>query len=630
MRSWFVWLAFGLSLAVVLAVLGWVSRAALVAEQAERATRQQAALEERVRLALAHLDSLVTPIVAQEIARPYFWYQPFYPAGRPYDEMFAPGQGPCVPSPLLVQLPPYVRLHFQIDGEGRLTSPQVPAADDPGLAQHAFRLGNDYQEAQTRLAALTVAIQSAHLQQALPPPEAADLSVMLAATETVPNLHLPELASPGDSSLSPAGDGEASPQGSSGEESIGQPQTFALQQSADLDTQRRQRAYANNLAVQELSNLAARQQLTVYGATPGEGRVREGLFQPLWHAGEMFLLRRVQVQGQEYVQGCWIDWPAIRDVLLKEIADLVPAARLQPVGDRADGASPRMLAALPVELVPPAADFAVEGTSRLGGWLAAAWLCVLLAAVAVAALLHGVLTLSARRGMFVSAVTHELRTPLTTLRLYAEMLAEGMVHDEAQRRTYLDTLRGEADRLGHLVENVLAYARLERGRSDAALAQELSAAALLQQSLPRLRQRAQQAEMVLDEQSDPELEGLVVRLNASAVEQILFNLVDNACKYGQSQQQRVELRAQRRGNDLLIRVQDFGAGLDARSRRRLFRPFAKPASEAARTAPGVGLGLALCRRLARQLGGDLWAEDVATPGACFVLRLPGRAADADV
>ena len=73
-------------------------------------------------------------------------------------------------------------------------------------------------------------------------------------------------------------------------------------------------------------------------------------------------------------------------------------------------------------------------------------------------------SLSERRGAFVSAVTHELRTPLTTLRMYTEMLADGMVPDEPRRRSYLQTLRAEADRLGHLVENVLAYSRLERNR----------------------------------------------------------------------------------------------------------------------------------------------------------------------
>ena len=90
--------------------------------------------------------------------------------------------------------------------------------------------------------------------------------------------------------------------------------------------------------------------------------------------------------------------------------------------------------------------------------LGIAWACVLLAATAVAGLLAGVMRLSARRASFVSAVTHELRTPLTTFQMYAEMLADGMVPEESKQKEYLATLRAEAGRLIHLVENVLAYA----------------------------------------------------------------------------------------------------------------------------------------------------------------------------
>src|ERR1043165_39773 len=95
--------------------------------------------------------------------------------------------------------------------------------------------------------------------------------------------------------------------------------------------------------------------------------------------------------------------------------------------------------------------------------LMAAWACIELTIVATAVTLRGIVSLSERRGAFVSAVTHELRTPLTTFKMYSEMLASDMVRDAQKRRQYLETLCSEANRLSHLVENVLAYARLERG-----------------------------------------------------------------------------------------------------------------------------------------------------------------------
>src|SRR5204863_5142335 len=125
----------------------------------------------------------------------------------------------------------------------------------------------------------------------------------------------------------------------------------------------------------------------------------------------------------------------------------------------------RVLASLPVRLLLSGpSEIVVPDWTPVRTSLAIAWGGVGFAALAAGVLLRGVLILSERRAAFVSAVTHELRTPLTTFRMYSEMLSEGMVPDESQRRHYLSTLKAEADRLFHLIENVLSYARLERGR----------------------------------------------------------------------------------------------------------------------------------------------------------------------
>ena len=93
-------------------------------------------------------------------------------------------------------------------------------------------------------------------------------------------------------------------------------------------------------------------------------------------------------------------------------------------------------------------------------------------------------------------MTHELRTPLTTFRLYTEMLDEGMVAEPAiPSEAYLKTLRGEADRLGHLVENVLAFARLERGRAVGGREIVRRPEDLVDRLVPRLALRARQAGM---------------------------------------------------------------------------------------------------------------------------------------
>src|SRR5204863_256712 len=105
------------------------------------------------------------------------------------------------------------------------------------------------------------------------------------------------------------------------------------------------------------------------------------------------------------------------------------------------------LIGLPFELVPgpvPQYDAGSGSTARISLYLALA--SALVAALAVGVVLRVLLSASNRRAAFVSAVTHELRTPLTTLRMYAEMLADGKVKPEREKQ-YFDTLRREADRL---------------------------------------------------------------------------------------------------------------------------------------------------------------------------------------
>jgi signal transduction histidine kinase len=120
---------------------------------------------------------------------------------------------------------------------------------------------------------------------------------------------------------------------------------------------------------------------------------------------------------------------------------------------------------------------------------------------------------------------------------------------------------------------------------------------------------------------DP-LRRVTVMTDVAAAEQILFNLVDNACKYAaDAEDRRIHLQASSSGQFVGLSVRDHGPGVLPVDRRRLFRPFSKSARDAAGSAPGVGLGLALSRRLARSLRGDLYLDRDVAGGACFVLTM---------
>ena len=346
-------------------------------------------------------------------------------------------------------------------------------------------------------------------------------------------------------------------------------------------------------------------------------------FRALWIKDALLLTRRVRKDGASYIQGAWVDWPQLRGDLLAAVSDLFPAASLEPAPAGTAGGTD-LLASLPIRfhpgrLVIPAPPF----WSPLRLSLATAWACVLLASGAVALVLRGMMTLSEHRAAFVSAVTHELRTPLATFKLYSEMLADGLVKEETKRQHYLETLSTEADRLGHLVENVLSYSRLERGKGSNGR-QMVTAIELIQRVAPRLAQRTAQAGAGFFLHHEALPDGFVLNTDPSAVEQILFNLVDNACKYASraGESARLELVLTPAPAALQLAVRDHGPGISRAEARRLFRPFHKSAREAAHTAPGVGLGLALCRRLARDLGGTLEIDHTWPHGASLVLTLP--------
>ncbi len=175
----------------------------------------------------------------------------------------------------------------------------------------------------------------------------------------------------------------------------------------------------------------------------------------------------------------------------------------------------------------------------------------------------------------------------------------------------------------HLVENVLSYARLERGRG-LRQREQVVAAAMIERMQSRLAERAEQGGMQLVVTFGENAADATVTTDLGVVEQILFNLVDNAVKYAAAaEDRRIHLEINRYANDLLLAVADHGLGFatPAAGGRR-FVPFSKSAEEASVSAPGVGLGLALCRRLAQQLGGKLTVVDSVNHGATVRLVLP--------
>ncbi len=228
--------------------------------------------------------------------------------------------------------------------------------------------------------------------------------------------------------------------------------------------------------------------------------------------------------------------------------------------------------------------------------------------------------LSNLKSDFVANVSHELKTPLSLVRMFGELLQSGRVESEAKRSQYLQIIVSESERLAALIENVLDFAKVERGRA---------AYEFTEGCVPDVVARAVEACRVRAERENVKLEletvGEVPRvaLDERAVEIAVINLVDNALKYAAGGK-RIRVLVQRREGDIEIRVIDEGPGIPQDEKRRIFERFVRGRGSRNQRIRGSGIGLALVRHIAEAHGGRAWVEDGPERGAQFIVTLSRR------
>jgi len=218
------------------------------------------------------------------------------------------------------------------------------------------------------------------------------------------------------------------------------------------------------------------------------------------------------------------------------------------------------------------------------------------------------------RSALLASVSHDLRTPLAVLSGASSTLAESGERMSAEERRALATsLFRQSRELSEHVAKVLQMARLETGtiqpERDWATIGEIAGTVL-----DRLAERLSKHRLIVDLPDDLPL----VRVDATLIEQALINLLENAAMHTPAGTV-VRLRAQRRGREMLVSVEDFGGGLPDGDIERVFAKFHRHSLEG---IGGIGLGLSICRAIVRLHGGSVWAERVPGGGAAFRFTLP--------
>ena len=223
-----------------------------------------------------------------------------------------------------------------------------------------------------------------------------------------------------------------------------------------------------------------------------------------------------------------------------------------------------------------------------------------------------------RRNNFVSAVSHELKTPLTAIRMHAEMLEEDLVDGDAKRHEYYRTITRESERLTRLIDNVLSLAQLERGTRRLSLSVGDVRPAVME-ALDMLRPHVEAQGFELDFEAANTLPS--VRYEPDALKQVLFNLVENALKYGRDgSERRITVRLQPHGKGVALSVRDRGPGVRREHMKSIFEPFFRGEHELTRKNQGTGIGLSLVQGLANAMGASVQGEN-AEPGFCVRVEL---------
>jgi PAS domain S-box-containing protein len=220
---------------------------------------------------------------------------------------------------------------------------------------------------------------------------------------------------------------------------------------------------------------------------------------------------------------------------------------------------------------------------------------------------------------FISMVSHEMRTPLTVIMGGLSTLSQD--HDKLtveERENLTKNAIIESEELSHILDNLLELSR-SRANRLAISYQVVELPAVIHNVIHRFENKTAHHFSVKLSEDLP-----IIEADAIRIERILLNLVQNAVKYT-APGKVIEVSARRQNTSVLIGVSDEGIGIAEKDRSRLFNLFERIENKKENSAPGIGLGLVVCRRLVEAHGGKIWVESQEGKGSTFCFTIPLKA-----
>ena len=216
------------------------------------------------------------------------------------------------------------------------------------------------------------------------------------------------------------------------------------------------------------------------------------------------------------------------------------------------------------------------------------------------------------RSEFIANVSHELKTPLSVIRMFSEMLLQGVAKSPEKREQYVGMIHRESERLSTLIENVLDFAALERGLQRYNFEKD-SIVSAVEQAIDTYNNRSDETSIALE--LAPGLPS--VNLDRQAVILATINLLENAEKHGGPDGIRVTLQKVR--DFVQLRVRDAGPGIPEEALKKIFVRYFRANKPGVR---GSGIGLTIVKQIAEAHGGTAWAKNHPDGGAEVTMTFP--------
>jgi signal transduction histidine kinase/CheY-like chemotaxis protein len=238
------------------------------------------------------------------------------------------------------------------------------------------------------------------------------------------------------------------------------------------------------------------------------------------------------------------------------------------------------------------------------------------------------------KSQFLASMSHELRTPLNAIIGYSEMLQEEAAdNQQTELIPDLQKIHSAGKHLLHLINDILDLSKIEAGKLDLFL-ETFSVETLVQDAIQVIKPIAHKNNNTLTVNCPAG--ALDMHADATRVNQCLFNLLSNACKFSKGGQVSLDVQAQEHeGNEVVsFKVRDTGIGMTPEQMQALFKPFTQADASTTRNFGGTGLGLAITKSFCQMMGGTISVESEPGKGSTFTMIIPRnvtpRALDRDV